>query len=105
MMEYRLTITISEHGRSEENGARLLEGVLAKHPEVGPVVSQSLAAGTLSVTFSLEAEDPQDGFEHGWSIFVAGANASGLEPTEVVDVRITQVPAEELEEERELELA
>lgn len=83
---YRFTWTIAEHGVAPENGERFLEGFLATHPEVGPVVSQNVETGELSVTFSLEADDMKSAVSHGIDIFAEGAVASGLAPTEVVDL-------------------
>lgn len=64
MTEHRITITQAEHGFDPENGERFLAGFLEAHPETGPVVSQDTRAGTISVTFSVDAED----FDQAWEI-------------------------------------
>src|SRR4051812_33601023 len=69
MPEYRLTITVSEHGSAPENGERFLNGFMREHPEVGPSVAQNVATGTLSVTFIVDASGGKDAMERGLKIF------------------------------------
>ncbi len=107
-MEYRLTITIPQHGWAEEHADRLLDGFLATHPEAGPVVGQDLEAATLTVVFSLEAENVYEAFERGREVFADGATASGLSsPDGPVSASVEEVGDEEVARtsERELEPA
>ncbi len=107
-MEYRLTITIPQHGSAEENADRLLDGFLDTHPEVGPVVGQDLEAATLAVVFSLEAENVYDAFERARVIFADGATASGLsKPDGPIGASVEEVEDEDFAKnaDRELELA
>ena len=97
MPEYRFHITVTEHGRDPANGDRVLEAFMETHPEVGPVVSQNTVSGTLSVTFSLEAEDVNAAIDLGRPVFAEGGAASGLPSTQVVGFEISLVPAEEYE--------
>jgi hypothetical protein len=93
--EYRLHITVAEHGRDPADGERVLEGFMQTHPEVGPSVSQNSAAGTLSITFSLDAADANEAIDLGRPIFARGGSASGLSPAPVVGMEISLVPDEE----------
>lgn len=99
----RVTITVAEHGQELENGERLMEGFMEAHPETGPSVSQNVREGTLSVTFGVEEQDVNDALDLAKGIFLAGANASGLRPSRIVNVEATLVTPEEAEtaEERE----
>ena len=105
MQRYRFTFTVSEHGTVPENGETFLAGFIAVHPEVGPVVSQNTDSGTLSVTFSLEAEDINLAVEKAITIFMNGATESELEPTEVIDLSASLAAAEHYEGDRELQPA
>lgn len=102
-MGLRVRVTISEHGADPDNGERFLEGFLATHPETNPVVSQNTADGTLTVSFTVEAEDAFAAGPVGGQIFAEGANASGLAVTEVLDVTVTLVEIDS--ETRELQPA
>ena len=104
-MEVRLEFTIAEHGHEPENGERFMEGFMAVFPEGGPSVSQNLRGGTLTVTFALDAADAKEAVSAGIEIFGRGAAASGLPPTDVLDVEASVVPAEEPDEAPEPVLA
>lgn len=97
MNDFRLNITVTEYGFDPENGERFLEAFQRTHPEVGPVVSQNLATGELTITFSLQADDANDAFDRGRPIFTEGANATGLSETAVTDVHVEHIDADELE--------
>lgn len=94
-MEFRLTITVDAYGGLEGSGERVLEGFLEAHSEVGPVVSQNLESGMLSVTFSLPAEDLDQAFELGRRVFTEGMAASGFEPVPVVAASVATVAADD----------
>lgn len=94
MMGLRVRVTVAEHGTDPDNGERFLEGFLAMHPDTNPVVSQNTAEGTLTVSFTVEAEDAFAAGPVGGQIFAEGANASGLPVTEVLDVTVTHVEVE-----------
>jgi len=107
-VEYRITVTLAEHGRpgiAEDNAEVLLSAFEKAHPEVGPSVSANFRQETLSVLFSLDAEDANQAFERGRPIFAAGLRASGLRPTPVTRIEIEAVPADEFEEQPELQPA
>jgi hypothetical protein len=100
-MEYRIRVTLAEHGQpgiAEDNGERLLDAFEKVHPEVGPSVSADFRQGTLSVLFSLDAEDANKAFERGRPIFAAGLRASRLRATPVTRIEIEAVPANEFKE-------
>lgn len=96
-MEVRLSFTVAEHGYDPENGERFLEGFTSAFPGGGPSVSQDTGAGTLTVTFALDAKDAKEAIEEGLRVFVAGASESGLRPTDVLDIEASVVAAEESE--------
>ena len=98
MTEIRLTVTVADHGYDLENGERFLDGFMQAHPEVGPSVSQNTQNGTLRVTFSLEAEDVNAALESSRRIFMEGAEATGLAPSEVLRVEAERVSDDELAE-------
>lgn len=104
-MEFQLRFTVSEHGFVPENGERFMEAFMSVYPDGGPSVSQNLKDGTLSVTFALEAEDANEAFSRGIEVFNRGAEASGLEPIEILDFEGSVVPADELEGSPELQPA
>ncbi len=93
-MEYRLTITIAEHG-NEEAAERCLDAFLTRHPETGPVVSINPSAGTLSVTIALDATDPWAAGNLASMIWASGLNQSGLAPAPIIDVAISAVEFED----------
>ena len=98
MPEHRIHVTVSEHGFEPENGERFLAGFMATHPDVGPSVSQNTETGTLSVTFSLDAEDASEALDLGRTAFCEGAAESGLPVTRVVALEATFVAEAEYEE-------
>jgi hypothetical protein len=98
-------MTVSEHGFLPENGERFLEGFVETHPEVGPVVSQNTQTGSLSVTISFDAEDIGEAAVRGTQIFIDGAEASGLEPPDEIEITASVATAEQYDEERELQPA
>lgn len=101
-MEFRITITITELGRSEEDMERFLEGFRRTHPETGPVVSGSEETGELSVTFALDAHDAREADERGAVIFADGGKASGVasaSDAEIVGIRVEAVTGDEVETE------
>ena len=95
-MEYRVTITISDYGSDPANGERFLAGFMETHPEAGPAVAQNLRTGTLSVTFSIDADGLAGVADQASSIFADGALATGLEPTPLIHAEVESVSDEEL---------
>lgn len=87
-MEFRATVTITEHGHDPENGLRLMRGFRAAHPEVGPVVDQDTSTGEITVTFAFDADDLLSAMNVWPAIFVAGASESGLPPSDLADFRL-----------------
>jgi hypothetical protein len=96
--EHRIHVTIPEYGYDLDNGDRFVDAFMRTHPEIGPSVSQNIVTGTLSVTFSLDAEDANEAFHLARRAFEDGASATGLEPTKMVAVEVSLVPAEEFED-------
>jgi hypothetical protein len=95
--EFIIHITVAEHGRDWENGERWLDGFMEAHPETGPSVSQDIETGTLSVTFGIEADDAENAFDVARPIFGSGAAASGLDPSEILNIEVSLVQPDECE--------
>jgi hypothetical protein len=89
-MEYRITITLAEHG-SIENSERVLDAFLATSPDSGPVVEIDTEVDTLSVTYSVEADDAENLTRVASEIFARGMSRSDLPPTELLDVEVEDV--------------
>lgn len=98
-MEHRFRITFAELGWSEDAIERVLEGFLATHPEVGPVVSANTESGELTVTWSLEADSLEDAHERSTPVFVEGMAASDVPEVPPIRVEIELVEVEESVEE------
>jgi len=98
-MEYRITVTVSEHGYEPENGERVLDGFLRTHPQTGPVVDQDVAAGTLSITFAVDASDYDHAVDSAREVFAGGMKAAGASVTQVLHGEADLIPAEEIEPE------
>jgi hypothetical protein len=105
MDSFRLRLCISDFGRDPENGERFLAAFMRTHPEVGPVVSQNTQTGRLVVTIALDATGITDAVEKGVPIFVEGLDASELTPSGVLDISVSSIPADELDEARQLQPA
>lgn len=97
-MRYRFRITLSEYGSDEAFAERVLAAFYATHPEVGAVVSQNTRDTTLTVVFSLDAEDSIAAIERGQAVFQEGSGATGLPMTDLIEATVSLVPAEELAE-------
>lgn len=102
---YRLTLTVSEHGHSPENGEILLHAYSTTHPEAGPVVSQNTETGSLSVTIAVQAADASEAVKEAMPIFVEGLAKSGLSPANTLEISAGPITSEEQEDVRELEIA
>jgi hypothetical protein len=105
MDSFRLRLSISDLGRDPENGERLLEAFVKSHPEAGPVVSQNVQTGRLVVTIAIEGNGVTEALGKGVPIFIDGLHASKLVPPDVLDVSASLIPADELDEARELQPA
>lgn len=88
---YRLRMTLDSYSDSEDYAEQFLEGFVATYPEAGPVVSQNLIEGTMTVVFSVEAKDHEEAWERGRPIFAAGGAASGLKPAQIVEMTISRI--------------
>jgi hypothetical protein len=98
MPEYRLNVVCTEHGRKEvaEGNMELLSNAFAAtHPEAGAVIAANMHLGTLDATFSIDADDAKSAGPVGMDVFAEAANASGLDPTEIVEINVQSVDAPE----------
>lgn len=96
MPEYRLNIAFREHGRrevAEDNMEMLSNAFFETHPEVGAVIAANFHLGTMDATFSVIAEDAKAASPFGVDVFCEAAAASGLEPTEIVEINVQAVEA------------
>src|SRR4051812_5776346 len=96
MSEYRLIITVAEHGHrevAEDCMERLHEAFERTHPEVGAVIGANFHLGHLDATFSLDAEDAKSATKRGVEVFVEAATDSGLEATEIIEINVACVGA------------
>lgn len=57
LMDFDVRMTLPGLGAHPANGEAVLDGLMALAPDVDPVVSQALDAGTLSVSISCDAAD------------------------------------------------
>jgi len=105
MDSFRLRLSLSELGRDPKNGERLLAGFMKTHPEAGPVVSQSLRTGRLVVTIAVDGTNITEAVAKAVPIFIDGLDASKLSPSDVLDISASAIPADELDEARELQPA
>lgn len=94
-MEYVATITL-EHAGGAEDGDRLLDAFLAGHAEASPVVGEDLKAGTIDVTFAVEARDGYEAFERARGVFAAATSETAF-ARPVVGVTVELVDTHELE--------
>lgn len=90
-MEFRITVTIADHGFSDEAAERCYDAFADLHAQHGPVVDHNSETGELSVTVSLDATDPWAAANLGSRIIGSGLEASGLERTGIIDVCVTAV--------------
>jgi hypothetical protein len=98
MPEYRLNVVCTEHGWKDvaENNMELLtDAFLSTHPEAGAVIAANFHLGTLDATFSVDAADAKTAGPVGLDVFAEAATASGLEPTEIVEINVQSVNAPE----------
>jgi hypothetical protein len=103
MDSFRLRLSISDLGRDPKNGERLLEAFTKTHPEVAPVVSQSLQTGRLVVAIAVQGTDITEALGKGVPILIEALGASKLPPSDVLDVSASAIPADELDEAMELQ--
>ena len=80
-MEYRFTFTIEGLGNPEDiegNMERLLEAFQKVRPDAGPVATGDSEAGTIDITFSLDAEELDAAASEAMKIFAEGWKESPL---------------------------
>lgn len=91
LVEHRMTVTITEHGRSDEAAEKCLDALLDLYPDAGPVVSQNAETGYLTITVGLDATDPWAAANLGFPIVTNSLNRAKLRKTQVVDVNVSAV--------------
>lgn len=102
MSEFQITMAMADHGRpevAEQRAEQFLTAFEDTHPKAGPAVGADLVAGTLEVTFGVDATNVDAALDIGRRLYADAVTASGLRPTKVVRIEIEAVPADELEDE------
>jgi hypothetical protein len=101
MSEYRLTVTIAQHGErevAEDRMERLLDAFHNKHPEVGAVVGANYHLGRLDATFSVDADSAKEANDKGGDIFVEAYMDADLEVTKIIEINCVEVGEASAEE-------
>ncbi len=89
-MEYVVTIALDHSGDPRE-ADRMLDAFLAAHAEASPVVGEDPNAGTIDVTFSVQAEDGYEAFERGRAVFATATAETALaRPVVAVSVELAE---------------
>lgn len=102
LVEYRIAITIAEHGFSDDAADRCLDAFLSLYPDAGAVVSQNTSNGHLSVTIAVDATDPWAAVNLSATMFTTGLDTAKLPATSIIDVCVTQVEFDDSTCNREL---
>jgi hypothetical protein len=69
-MEYIATITLDHTGEASDADA-LLDAFLARRADGRPIVGEHLQAGTIDVTFAVQARDGYEAFDLARGLFAA----------------------------------
>ena len=94
-MEYVTTITLEHRGGREEADA-LLDTFLAAHAGSSPIVGEDLKAGTVDVSFAVQADDGYRAFERARAMFAAATRQTEF-ARPVVGVTVELVDTHDLE--------
>lgn len=86
-----MTMTIAQHGFSDEAAEKCLDALLDIYPESGPVVSQDTVSGGLTLTIALDATDPWAAANLGARILTKSLSRAELPVTPITDVNVTMV--------------
>ncbi len=86
-----MTMTIAEHGASDEAAEKCLDALLDLYPKSGPVVSQNTETGHLTLTVAVDATDPWAAANLGARILATSLDRAGLPVTLITDVTVTVV--------------
>jgi hypothetical protein len=87
MNEQHVTICVAEHGHDEENSEIWLDALLEVAGEAGPVVTQNPDSGTLTMSFTVEAEDPTGAISAAADVYRLAADVTGLAETAIIEIR------------------
>lgn len=92
--EYRLSVVIAGLGSreaAESNMERFVEAFDKAFPGAGAVMAANYRLETLDATFSVDAKDAREACEIGGNMFCEAANATGIPPTEILEIQATLV--------------
>jgi hypothetical protein len=87
MNEQHVTICVAEHGYEAGNDETWLEALLDVAGEAGPVVTQNAEDGTLTMSFTVEAEDPTGAISAAAEVYRTAADITGLAETVIIEIR------------------
>jgi hypothetical protein len=87
MNEQHVTICIAEHGYDADAAETWLDALLDVAGEAGPVVTNNADDGTLTMSFTVEAEDPTGAISAAAEVFRLAADVTGLPETPIIEVR------------------
>jgi methenyltetrahydromethanopterin cyclohydrolase len=94
MGDFRITITIAEHGFDSAAAERCIDSLDRLYAEVGPVVTQNVADGTMAITIAVTAADAWEAGKAAARIYAAALDDAQLRVTPVIDVHTTAVDPE-----------
>lgn len=89
--EYRVTITMAGYGDDDDAAGAFLDGWLATHPEVGPVISQNSEEDSISSTISLQTSGEDRAVTLASSAWIEAGVESGLEPGDILRVEVERI--------------
>lgn len=92
--EYRLSVVVAELGAqdvAEEHMEQFIDGFEATHPGAGAVMAANFRLETLDATFTVEAENAREAVEVGGDAFCDAATATGIPPTEILEIKATRL--------------
>jgi hypothetical protein len=95
-MEFWVRLSISEHGRDDENGSRLFVALEAVTQD--PLVDQSFSDGRLSGAFWVRASDAGEAVEVARGTLLDALDRAGLRMTRLIGIEVSaedyaEVPA------------
>lgn len=86
--EYRVTFTMDGYGSDEDAADAFLDSFHREHPEMGPVVTQSSDANTISITLGVSATSVTRAFELTHVAWLNAGGRSGLRQGKNVTVNV-----------------
>jgi hypothetical protein len=92
-MEFRISVTVSDHGRDEDSLDRAIDAFHTIAPDAGAVVDANTHTGALTATFTIDADGVDEVKDIASQIFADAMNTAELPLTEILDADIEAVSA------------